>query len=53
MAGQEDGQDESDDGLRWLALAVTIILLGLIIALVLFFKLNLYDGGSPPPLPST
>jgi hypothetical protein len=48
-----DPQGKGEEGLTWLALAVTIIVLGLIIGLVLLFKLNLFEGGTSPPLPLT
>ena len=50
----EPPEQQVDDGaLTWLALLVAIVVLGLTVALVLFFKLNLFEGGTSLPTPST
>ncbi len=50
---ETDHQGDVDDGLSWMALLVTFVVLAVIVGLVLFFKLNLFEGGTSPLAPTT
>ena len=46
-------QQGDEDALSWLALVVAVVVLGLTVAMLLFFKLNLFEGGTSVPTPTT